>query len=152
MNEEDVRCKYALHLEKYELTHIGGFRRIYPNNNEKDYVKFFDQSTSLCAETAASRARTELSKLQREDLESKQREMENYRKRFTGVKPARNEDVRPESPTNEKKRPKCLPIQRRVPSLRVPLYNSKAGFKNEVSETGNRETERTETVTISMCG
>lgn len=120
-------------------------------------MTFFDQSTSLCAETAASRARIELSKLQREDLESKQREMENYRKRFSGVKPARNEEVRPESPANEKKRPKCLPTQRRVPSLRVPLYTSKVGFKNEASESGDTKCgeeeskPETETVTVFMC-
>lgn len=38
-------------------------RRIYPeNNNEQKYSELFEQSSSLCAETAASKARTELAK------------------------------------------------------------------------------------------
>ena len=45
---------------------MGGFRRIYPQygDGEDPYTKFFDQSTSLCAETAASRARAELARVQ----------------------------------------------------------------------------------------
>ena len=38
-------------------------RRIYPqNNNEEKYSQLFEQSSSLCAETAASKARNELVK------------------------------------------------------------------------------------------
>lgn len=118
---------------------MGGFRRIYPQNNEELYEKFFDQRTSLCAETAASRARCELSKLQREDIETKQRELENLRKRFSGGKASttsKNEDVRPESPSGEKRtRTKGLPMKRRTPNLRIPLHTSRAGFKTEASET-----------------
>lgn len=118
---------------------MGGFRKIYPNNNEESYEKFFDQRTSLCAETAASRARCELSKLQREDIEAKQRELENMRKRFSGggktSTPGKSNDVRPESPSAERTRPKGLPIKRRIPNLRIPLYTSRAGFKTEASET-----------------
>lgn len=138
MSEEDVRSKYAIHLESYEQTHMGGFRRIYPKDNEELYEKFFNQRTSLCVETAASRARCELAKLQREDIESKQKELENFRKRFSGSKASVSDknDVRPESPSGEKKvRPKGLPMKRRMPNLRIPLYTSRAGFKTEASET-----------------
>lgn len=128
-----------IHLERYEKTHLGGFRRIYPKGNEELYESFFNQRTSLCTETAASRARCELSKLQREDIEMKQKELENFRKRFSGGKAtviSKSEDVRPESPSAEKKtRPEVLPIRRRIPSLRIPLYTSRAGFKTESSET-----------------
>ena len=34
-------------------------RRIYPQNNEEKYVKFFENSCSLFTETAASKARIE---------------------------------------------------------------------------------------------
>ena len=139
LSEEDIRNKYAIHLERYEKTHMGGFRKIYPNHNEELYEKFFDQRTSLCAETAASRARCELSRIQREDIEAKQRELENMRKRFCGGKTSttgNSNDVRPESPSSEKRtRPKGLPIKRRIPNLRIPLYTSRAGFKTEASET-----------------
>lgn len=63
--DEEERAKYAAHLEAYEKTHMGGLRRIYPPDTTEDcYAKFFEQNTSLCTETAASRARTELAKMQ----------------------------------------------------------------------------------------
>ena len=35
------------HLQAYEKKHMGGFRRIYPQDGdgENPYAKFFDQST-----------------------------------------------------------------------------------------------------------
>lgn len=128
---------------------MGGFRRIYPRGNEELYAKFFNQSTSLCAETAASRARSELSKLQREDIESKQRELEQYRKRFSGSRTgvartgggagAVGGDMRPESPGNERRvRPKGLPIKRRVPYFRIPLYSKKMGVEETKSPADGR--------------
>lgn len=64
-------------MESYEQTHLGGYRRIYPlNGDENEYEKYFNQSTSLCSETAASRARADLARQLREELEAKQREME----------------------------------------------------------------------------
>lgn len=123
---------------------MGGFRRIYPNGNEEHYEKFFNQSTSLCAETASSRARTELSRLQREDIEAKQKELECYRKKLsssnsTSTKTAKSEDARPESPTTEKKEKlTCrLSIKRRPSGFhRTPLYCShKLSIKEEEKET-----------------
>ena len=93
---------------------------------------FFDQSTSLCAETVASRARIELARLQREDIEARQKESENYRKRLSGAKPVgKNEDeIRPESPTSEKKNV----IKRRGASYRIPLYTNDAGVRAKEME------------------
>lgn len=143
ISEDDIRAKYAIHLEKYEKTHMGGFRKIYPQGNEEPYVKLFNQSTSLCAETAASRARCELSKLQREDIESKQKELENYRKKLSGSKVGgKGDDVRPESPTGEKKAKAGLLPKRRVPTLRIPLYTSKAGLKSADTTPTSEEIEK----------
>ena len=55
------------HLLAHEKKHMGGFRRIYPVESSADnhYSKFFEQSSSsLCSETAASKARSELARLQ----------------------------------------------------------------------------------------
>ena len=38
------------------------YRRIYPQNNEDKYAKFFENSGSLFQETAASKARIECAK------------------------------------------------------------------------------------------
>lgn len=64
--EEKERERYAVHLQAYEKQHMGGFRRIYPleGTEEDPYTKFFEQSSSLCAETAASKARIELARMQ----------------------------------------------------------------------------------------
>ena len=46
---------------------MGGYRRIYPQEGwegDDPYAKFFEQSSSLCAETAASKARMELARVQ----------------------------------------------------------------------------------------
>lgn len=157
-NDDDTRAKHGVHIEKYEESHLGGFRKIFPTDDNKEfYDKFFDQSTSLCAETAASRARTELSRLQREDIETKQKELDNFRKRFSGCKPAgsnKSGEARPESPNNEKKakpRRPGLTINRRASSFHIPLYTSKSGLKageNDAEENsrGRQDRHRVETV------
>ena len=131
--ESDVRAKYEAHLETYEKTHMGGFRRIYPNEEKAYYAKFFDQSTSLCTETAASRARSELSKQQREGIEAKLKEMEQYRKNLgpssvatvSGEKgrDSRNDGWRAESPPVEKKS-SGVTVRRRAMSFRLPSYSA----------------------------
>ncbi len=106
--DEDVKRKYLARLEHFESTHCGGFRKIYPNGNEEQYAKFFDQGTSLCAETAASKARNELSKQLRVEIEAKQRELDAMRKKFSGagrlVASRKNDELRPESPTRSEKK------------------------------------------------
>jgi len=131
--ESDVRAKYEAHLETYEKTHMGGFRRIYPNEEKAYYAKFFDQSTSLCTETAASRARSELSKQQREGIEAKLKETEQYRKKLgpssvatvSGEKgrDSRNDGWRAESPPVEKKS-SVVTVRRRAMSFRLPSYSA----------------------------
>ena len=51
---------------------MGRFRRIYPVREREDdtYCRFFEQTSSLCAETAASKARMELARLQVTDVGS----------------------------------------------------------------------------------
>lgn len=54
----------------WEDTHMGNFRRIYPCHDENKYQYFFMQNTlSVFQDTAASRARDEASRIQREENE-----------------------------------------------------------------------------------
>lgn len=64
--EDEEKEKYAVYLKAYETQHMGGFRRIYPQEEaeEDPYAKFFEQSNSLCTETAASKARIEMARVQ----------------------------------------------------------------------------------------
>lgn len=118
--EDDSKAKYEAHLETYEKTHRGGLRRIYPNGNEDYYAPFFNQSNSLCAETAASKMRVELSRQQRVEIEAKQKEMEAFKKKLTpGGAKAREDDLRAESPSNDKKSAVTIDIRRRS-SFRLP--------------------------------
>ena len=139
--EEEAKMKYEVHFASHEKTHMGGFRRIYPNGNEEEYAEFFDQSTSLCAETAASRARSELSKQLREELQVKQKEEERYRRNLGPPSATQPSDVAgrgerdggeesgpgPESPGRERPRKgsngdsRSVGIKRRI-SFRLPLY------------------------------
>lgn len=104
--QEEERAQYAAHLQAYEKEHIGGFRRIYPHEGSDDpYTKFFEQSSSLCSETAASRARIELARIQvwpllcatltqsgscviictqRQEIEHKAKEEERVRNKLAG--------------------------------------------------------------------
>ena len=54
--------QYIETLEKYENTHMGNFRRIYPGPNTDKYEKFFHSSGTLFQETAAFKARSELAR------------------------------------------------------------------------------------------
>lgn len=58
-------------LKKYEDLHLGNFRRIFPENNEDKYEEFFSNSCSLFQETAASKARSECARIQREEIKQK---------------------------------------------------------------------------------
>ncbi|XP_019857814.1 PREDICTED: tubulin polyglutamylase ttll6-like [Amphimedon queenslandica] len=79
--ERDIRLKYEAQFEKYEETHCGGYRRIYPRDgNEEKYQKYFNQNTSLCTQTTASRARADLARQLREQVEAKQKELERFTK------------------------------------------------------------------------
>ena len=150
--DDETREKYEIHLESYERSHRGGFRRVYPCDNEANYEKFFDQSTSLCAETAASRARTDLARQQKEEIEAKQREKEELRQKLSHCgreKSGRKEDdlLRPESPTGllggggmEKRNSlRTLSFKRRGTNFRLPLYS--AGKRRRELQNGLQEDE-----------
>ena len=158
--DDDTREKYELHLESYERSHKGGFRKVYPCDNEADYEKFFDQSTSLCAETAASRARTDLARQQKEEIETKQKEKEELRQKLShcGREKSGKEDdlLRPESPTGgglEKRNSvRTLSFKRRGTNFRLPLYS--AGKRRRELQNGTQEEQVREyaaTVMVLKC-
>ncbi|XP_047139677.1 tubulin polyglutamylase ttll6 isoform X3 [Hydra vulgaris] len=74
---------YLKNLTKYEDEHIGGFRRLYPENNEEEYRLFFENSCSLFQQTAASKARAECARLQREEISTKKKFIIKNSKRLT---------------------------------------------------------------------
>jgi tubulin polyglutamylase TTLL6/13 len=84
--EEEERVRSVLRSQAYEERHMGGFRRIYPVREGEDdtYCRFFEQTSSLCAETAASKARMELARLQRQGIEEKAKEEERRKTRLGG--------------------------------------------------------------------
>ena len=54
----------------WEESHMGNYRCIYPREDGEKYEAFFHQNqSSLFQDTAASRAREECARLQREELE-----------------------------------------------------------------------------------
>ena len=136
--EDESKTKYEAHLETYEKTHKGGLRKIYPNGNEDYYAPFFNQSSSLCAETAASKMRVELSRQQRQEIEAKQKEMEAFKRKLGGGGKVKGEDLRPESPREEKKVSSAGPVtNKRRTTFRLPHYNS-AGHKVKQDNTVSR--------------
>ncbi|XP_028407105.1 tubulin polyglutamylase ttll6-like [Dendronephthya gigantea] len=90
-------------LTRYEDTHLGGFRRVYPNGNEEKYEKYFENSGSLFQETTASKARTECSRIQRELILAKKQEIEVMRAKNSGRKLLQRDGLRPESAATIKK-------------------------------------------------
>nr|KAF6399270.1 hypothetical protein HJG59_010157 [Molossus molossus] len=65
-----------LNQECYEDSHLGGYRRIYPGPDTQKYAPFFKHSGSLFQETAASKAREECTRQQREEIRLKQEHRE----------------------------------------------------------------------------
>ena len=152
--DDETREKYEVHLESYERTHKGGFRRVFPRGNEAYYAKFFDQSTSLCAETAASRARNDLARQQKEELEAKQKEREDIRRKLSHNSGAGKEkgggddELRPESPSfgcagveqrHSKVNVKALNFKRRGINFRLPLYSAGKKRRDQQFEADDEE-------------
>ncbi|XP_021023709.1 tubulin polyglutamylase TTLL13 isoform X3 [Mus caroli] len=68
----------AMHdQERYEDSHLGGYRRIYPGPDSEKYAPFFKHNGSLFQETAASKAREECARQQLEEIRLKQEQQEN---------------------------------------------------------------------------
>lgn len=102
-NDEYSIIDIADALKSYEDGHLGNFKRIYPENNEADYEAFFSNSCSLFQETAASKARIECARLQREEIKMKSLYIENMRRK-NGIGVAGSEGMRPESGKTKKHR------------------------------------------------
>ncbi|XP_013367928.1 PREDICTED: tubulin polyglutamylase TTLL13 isoform X2 [Chinchilla lanigera] len=66
-----------LDQERYEDSHLGGYRRIYPVPDMEKYAPFFKHNGSLFQETAASKAREECARQQLEEIRLKQEQQEN---------------------------------------------------------------------------
>ncbi|KAK9965651.1 hypothetical protein ABG768_004728 [Culter alburnus] len=80
---EELRQSQAASMEqmqKYEAKHMGGFRRIFPREGGEKYEKYFQHSSSLFQETAASKAREECARQQLQELRLKQEQKEREKK------------------------------------------------------------------------
>jgi tubulin polyglutamylase TTLL6/13 len=110
-DKEETQQQYEERTKKYEDKHMGGFRRIYPENgNEAYYEQFYTDGVSLFTETAASKARQMCAKLQREQIESKQRELDQIKSKLSHSTPKPRDQIRPESPRIRWPRvPKSIP-------------------------------------------
>ncbi|KAM4749022.1 tubulin polyglutamylase TTLL13 [Rhinophrynus dorsalis] len=73
---ESTQAAWLEQVEQYEDSHLGGYRRIYPQAKGEVYDKFFKHSGSLFQETAASKAREECARQQLEELRLKQEQKE----------------------------------------------------------------------------
>uniref|UniRef100_A0A8D1ELN3 Uncharacterized protein n=1 Tax=Sus scrofa TaxID=9823 RepID=A0A8D1ELN3_PIG len=65
-----------LDQERYEDSHLGGYRRIYPGLDTEKYAPFFKHNGSLFQETVASKAREECARQQLEEIRLKQEQQE----------------------------------------------------------------------------
>lgn len=134
------QSQYIEWLKKYEDSNMGKYRRIYPEGNEEKYAVYFENSCSLFQETAASKARIECARVQREQIMAKQQEMENARLKNSGRAPKGSKDgLRPESPHS--RRPRRPPVRKMVQPGRP---------KFEIGRrTGQEQTDTTKPMTIS---
>ncbi|KOC59302.1 Tubulin polyglutamylase ttll6 [Habropoda laboriosa] len=107
---------------KWEDEHMGNFRRIYPCAESEKYEPFFRQtSISVYQDTAASRAREEASRIQKEENEMKIKEQESKKVFGKWSDPK----LHPESPntshkfatTNDQEKSKTAPVPKKIPSL-----------------------------------
>ncbi|XP_071476068.1 LOW QUALITY PROTEIN: tubulin polyglutamylase ttll6-like [Diadema antillarum] len=125
---EDSYDKAAEAQLKYEEAHIGGFTRIYPTEDSEKYDKYFQHSGSLFQETAASKARGECARQQREEIRAKQEKLEMMLKK----KPSERKDsggLRPESPQGDgRNRRATRPTVPRVAMGKRPYGRSQSEF------------------------
>lgn len=101
---EEIRQSQAASMEqmqKYEAKHMGGFRRIFPRDGGEQYEKYFQHSSSLFQETAASKAREECARQQLQELRLKQEQKEREKKG------SRKQDLQGES-AGERAKPRII--------------------------------------------
>ncbi|XP_064013888.1 tubulin polyglutamylase TTLL13 isoform X2 [Pogoniulus pusillus] len=94
---EELEAKQAAWLEqveRYEESHCGGYRRIYPAQGTERYEPFFRQSSSLFQETVASRAREQCARQQLEEIRLKKEKLEAVTRK---KKKERKDDLHGES-------------------------------------------------------
>ncbi|KAG7252641.1 hypothetical protein CRUP_027691 [Coryphaenoides rupestris] len=70
---------------RYEDSHLGAYRRIFPREGGEKYDKYFVHSSSLFQETAASRAREKCTREQLQELYEKQQSNRNIAERWRGA-------------------------------------------------------------------
>ncbi|CAM4710344.1 unnamed protein product [Leuciscus chuanchicus] len=103
---EEIRQSQAASMEqmqKYEAKNMGGFRRIFPREGGEQYEKYFQHSSSLFQETAASKAREECARQQLQELHLKQEQKEREKKG------SRKQDLQGESAGERAKPRRILP-------------------------------------------
>uniref|UniRef100_A0A8C5L7F4 Tubulin tyrosine ligase-like family, member 13 n=2 Tax=Jaculus jaculus TaxID=51337 RepID=A0A8C5L7F4_JACJA len=94
-----------LDQERYEDSHLGGYRRIYPGSDSEKYARFFKHNGSLFQETVASKAREECARQQLEEIRLKQEQHENL-----GTKKRKeNKDQNQGESAGEKSRSRPVP-------------------------------------------
>ncbi|XP_044300765.1 tubulin polyglutamylase TTLL13-like [Varanus komodoensis] len=74
---ESSQAAWLAQAEKYENSHLGGYRRIFPSRDTEKYAPFFKHSGSLFQETVASKAREECARQQLEEIRQKQEQRES---------------------------------------------------------------------------
>ncbi|XP_074900846.1 tubulin polyglutamylase TTLL13 isoform X1 [Buteo buteo] len=73
---ESNQAAWLSQAEKYENSHLGSYRRIYPACGTEKYEPFFKQSGSLFQETASSKAREDCARQQLEEIRLKKEKLE----------------------------------------------------------------------------
>ncbi|KAM6202402.1 LOW QUALITY PROTEIN: tubulin polyglutamylase TTLL13 [Rhynchocyon petersi] len=81
--QEQIQLSQAAMLdqERYEDSHLGGYRRIYPGSDPEKYAPFFKHNGSLFQDTAASKAREECARRQLAEIRLKQEQQETSHNR-----------------------------------------------------------------------
>ncbi|CAI5792535.1 tubulin polyglutamylase TTLL13-like isoform X1 [Podarcis lilfordi] len=74
---ESSQAAWLAQAEKYESSHLGGYRKIFPSRGTEKYNPFFKHSGSLFQETVASKAREECARQQLEEIRQKQEQRES---------------------------------------------------------------------------
>ncbi|XP_067286228.1 tubulin polyglutamylase ttll6 isoform X2 [Pseudorasbora parva] len=116
---EEIRQSQAASMEqmqKYEAKHMGGFRRIFPREGGEKYEKYFQHSSSLFQETAASKAREECARQQLQDLRLKQEQKEREKKG------SRKQDLQGES-AGERAKSRSIPPPHQNPNSLPAMLN-----------------------------
>ncbi|PKU32670.1 tubulin polyglutamylase hypothetical protein [Limosa lapponica baueri] len=91
---ESSQAAWLSRAEKYEDSHLGGYRRIYPACGTEKYEPFFKQSGSLFHETVSSKAREECARHQLEEIRLKKEKVKAITRK---QKTERKEDLPGES-------------------------------------------------------